>query len=337
MSNRLTRAMARCALLLAAIAPAAALFGQQDDAATRIEYEAKLKVPIEQTEQVWDWLEQRYADCGWLNTGGHDFTAGFGDEDFTDVYFDTPGLHVLAQEGGVRHRSRVVHSGPSYRKDGRELLQLKINRGDEAGLARSEVKYKIVERQQGQKDDAHPLLGLIDRDDRQDCIARLAALGLDARAMRPVVTLKQNRRRVYVNDADGAFATITLDACSTDSWGADVRWTEIELELNEIRFTKADPAERAGMKEIDLHMQRDLQEAFPGIVQDQTSKYTHSLEEIERTSWLPIKTLIGLGIGQDFLLLIVVAAGAGVVGLAGAGWKRLRTRRRAASNAAAAA
>lgn len=310
---------------------------QQDDDAIRIEYEAKLKVPMEQTEQVWDWLQQRYSDCTWLNAAGHEFTAGFGDEDFTDVYFDTPGLHVLAQKGGVRHRSRVVHSGPSYRKDGRELLQLKINRGDEAGLARSEVKYKIVERQQGQKDDAHPLLGLIDRDDREDCIARLAALGLDARAMRPVVTLKQNRRRVYVNDADGAFATITLDACSTDSWGADVRWTEIELELNEIRFTKADPAERAAMKEIDLHMQRDLQETFPGIVQDQTSKYTYSLEKIEKSSWLPVKGLIALGIGQDFLLLIVIAAGVGAVGLAYAGWKRLRKRRGAASSAAASA
>lgn len=259
----------------------------------RIEYETKLRVPLAQLDEVWEWSQVRYADCSWLDQEGYVFQAEFGDEDFTDIYFDTPDLRMLTAEGGVRHRQRVVHSGPATAKDSRQLLQLKLDHGDVMGVARAEVKFEVPARGVGQSlDDAHPLLSLVAKRQREEFYAVFRALKLDPYGMRPILTLEQNRRRVYLSDQAGAFATLTLDLCTTNSWGVNLEWAEAELELNEIRYTAADAAERHRMARIIREIQTDLQLAFPTIVQDQTPKYNTAFAAIEAATWLPARQLI---------------------------------------------
>lgn len=289
------------AAALLVVLPAVALPAQQEQGefsaqgvnVVRIENEAKLRVPLEITDEVWAWLQKRYADCAWLNQDDSVFTATFGDEGFQDVYCDTPDLKLLAEQSGIRHRSRVIHSGSAMRKDGRQLLQIKLNRADPTGLARSEIKF-TVEPSGSQKtvDDVHPVIGLVGKDQREDCKARIRELGIDPYELRPILTVDQNRRRVYLSDQKGAFATLTLDLCSSTSWGTDLKWTEIELELNEIRYTEADATGRKWMERINEQIQADLMAAFPGIVQDQTPKYNKSFAMIESATWMPVRTLV---------------------------------------------
>lgn len=318
---------------LVSISSAAGQSAHRGDAlpGTRIEHETKLKVPMEQTEQIWTWLQKRYADCSWLEHDDVRYEVSFGDEDFTDTYFDTPDLHMLADQSGVRHRVRVVHSGSAARKDGRELLQIKLNRGDATGLARSEVKFKVApDRWRKAFDDGHPMLGLLDRDERSECKTAFAALGVDPYAMRPMFTLLQNRRRVYLSDQKGAFATLTLDLCSTKSWGTDLRWAEIELELNEVRYTEADETERQRMEAVMSAVQRDLQASHPSLVQDQTPKYNTAFARIESATWLPLRRLIGWEINADqvagiLLITALIAVGTILCGVAWC-WRRWQSR-----------
>jgi hypothetical protein len=282
----------------------------------RIESERKLSVPDELVEPVWKWLGERYHDLGWLDDSEHTFSASLGHEDFIDTYFDDSELSVLAEHGGVRHRRRVVHSGPAFAKDGRELLQIKLARGDATGVARSEIKFE-VDRPNRIKDrgDAHPMLGLVSRSLRPQVIEQLHALGFDPWALRPVLTVQQHRRRVYLSDRGGAFATLTLDECTCNDNGAELDWTEIELELNEIRYTSAAPAERVAFEAVVERIEADLLSQFPSITRDQTPKYTKAFRGIEEATLVPLGTLHrwGLRIGDlwamGFVAVLAVVAG----------------------------
>lgn len=318
-----------------AVLPAAAAqdqtgFGAQDGDDVRIESEIKLKVPLEQSEEVWDWLQRRYTDASWLDRDGSNFYASFGDEDFTDIYFDTPNLVMLAEQSGVRHRIRTVHSGPASEKDERELLQLKLNREDPTGVARSEIKFDVSPRARIRtNEDVHPMLGLVGRTDREQLKVLFHSWDINPTAMHPVLTLEQNRRRVYISDQAGAFATLTLDLCSTSSWGTDVHWAEMELELNEIRYTQADQATRLWMEQLIATIQSDLQQAFPEIVQDQTPKYNTTFDAIEAQTWLPVRFLIRWGLSMSDFMATVAVGGLALLALAWYGaaqWNRRRRR-----------
>lgn len=277
-------------VMIYALSVIAAVNGATGGDDVRIEYEVKLKLPLAQLETVWAWAQARYTDCTWLNQEGYIFSAAFGDEDFTDTYFDTPDLRMLAAQGGVRHRVRVVHSGPAARKDNRQLLQVKLDRSDGVGLARSEIKFQVPASGSGQSlDDAHPLLSLIMKSEREEFEAVFRALDIDPHTMQPILTLRQNRRRIYLSDQQGAFATLTFDLCSTTSWGADLQWAEIELELDENRYTGADDTERQRMGRVIRAIQSDLQQTFPAIEQDQTPKYNTAFARIEAAHWLPLR------------------------------------------------
>ncbi len=259
----------------------------------RIENEAKLLVPEAQVESVWTYLQQRYQDCQWLDRDGSRIRAAFGDETFVDVYFDTPDLRVLRDHNGVRVRSRVVLDGAAIEKDGRELLQLKLDRNDGSGMARSEIKFEIRRSTGGTSDDgSHVLLGMVRRSHREAAKARLREAGYDPYALQRVLTITQSRRRVYLSDASGPLLTTTLDVCTSTEFATAIRWTEVEIELNEIRYTEAGPAQRAWMERVQADVQADLCARFPDVRQDQTPKYEKAFAMLEAGSWMPVRRML---------------------------------------------
>jgi hypothetical protein len=298
-----------------------------DDNNIRIEYEIKLRLPLEQIDDVWDWLLVRYEEVSWLNDEGYIFAAEFGDEDFTDTYFDTPDLMILSENNGVRHRMRTVHSGPAIEKDDRQLIQLKLDRGDATGAARSEIKFNVSSGDDRKgADDSHPLVGLVKNNQRGEFKTMLYTRHIDPYQLKPLLTLRQNRRRIYLNDQNGAFATLTLDLCSTKSWGANLKWAEMELELNEIRYTEANSEVRQKMERIIAKIQSDIQQVFPVIVPNQTPKYNTAFASIEEATWVPVKQIFRRGISADgfsvISIIFTVVLFAGIFYLGRLGWLR---------------
>ena len=284
----------------------------------RIDSDVKLDVPQAEVAAVWLYLQTRYKDASWLNRDGYTFTSSTGDEFFTDVYFDTPKLDLLQTNGSSRHRTRRVDEG-SKLKDGRQLLQVKMAGNDDAQLQRGELKYDVQPPATRKGlDDVHPMLGLLGRRQRLECIQRIAAMGLDARAMRPILTIEQRRQRIYVNDAKGPFATITLDSVDVAGWGGRPHFTEIEIELNEISYTEADASKREWMEGLRTVIRDDLQTRFPTIKQDQTPKYQKAFAAVEASHVLPVRRLIrwNLGVGDVVATLVLVVLGSVAVAIA---------------------
>ena len=248
----------------------------------RVENELKLTVPNEIETEVWNFLQNEYSSEDlYLNQSHEGFAAALSEELFIDVYFDVPSRELIKMQSGIRYRSRYLN--PEAIEPDKELMQIKVSEG-EGALSRSEIKFPVKHYDEYKKKyDDHSVIGLVKRGDRDDFIKRVEELGLVPEDLEEVVELRQDRRRVYISKEEESFATITLDhvtATAKQPGSASAEFIEIEMELNEIKYTDASEEERAEMEAINEEIKAHLLEKFPEIIQDQTPKYNKAFEAL---------------------------------------------------------
>ena len=284
----------------------------------RIEQEDKLWVPVEKADQVWQFLENRFVkDTAYIKGLDPRFETYWHLEEFWDTYFDTPSFQLLSQQNGVRHRKRINHSDPDHRKSGRELMQIKVNSISANPLERAEIKYAIEYPSRiNTKDERHPMLGIVKEAHREGFKKRLTGLGIDPYAMRPIVTVHDNRSRIYFTREKKPFMSISMDRCDASLLWAKYQFIEIEPELNEIGFTDADPETRRYMEKILADIVREIQTEFPFIKRELTPKYGKSFHAMEER--IPgLRQLVKVNMHRDMTGLSL--AGVAVVGILAAG------------------
>ncbi len=249
----------------------------------RIEEEDKLFVPLEKADEVWKYLYDKYVvNKEEIKKLDPLFETYNTDEEFTDTYFDTPDLKLLAMQSGVRYRYRVNLTNPNDVKSGRELMQIKLGGISSNPLQRGEFKFNIRHPQEIKNtDDAHPMLAMVEQSQRQDFKQQLTALGLDPYAMRPILTVYDFRKRIYFEKDGTPFFSISFDNTSANMWWAKTNFFEIEPELNEITFTEADSNTRKYMEEVLGRVTSDIKAQFPFIHTDLAPKYNKSFKYIE--------------------------------------------------------
>lgn len=249
----------------------------------RVEQEDKLTVPSARAEEVWDFLRTWLVeDTTALKQIDPLFTSYWHDEFFTDTYYDTPALQIRAMNGGVRHRSRINLTDPSHRKSGRELMQIKINNLSSNELERGEYKYEIeYPRNFDSNEDKHPLLGIVKPSHRADLRQRLTQMGIDPYAMRPILTITDRRRRLYILRNKQPFLSISHDMAKSELLWAKWEIVELEPELNEIPYTEGDQATKEYMAKIGAEISNGILAKFPDIKRDLTPKYSKAYNAFE--------------------------------------------------------
>ncbi|MCI0587267.1 MAG: hypothetical protein L0323_10550 [Planctomycetes bacterium] len=282
-------------------------------------------------DSVWAFLQDRLVrDVDYLHPLDPSFTSTWSEELFHDTHFDTPTLQLHAMRSGVRHRSRVNLTNPADRKSGRELMQIKRNDISANQLERGEIKFEI-ERQAhpNSAEDRHPMLGLVKGEHRDLFKKRLAEIGLDPQAMKPILTVRDVRRRVYILSDGKPFMSVSFDTASSGIWWAKTESCEIEPELNEIGFTEAKPEKRAYMETVLHQVVGEILTRFPEIKSDLSPKYNKAFDRLE--AQIPfLRSVVRLGMqarGGMVNLALILA-----LGLCAAAWvawmevKGLRSR-----------
>jgi hypothetical protein len=249
----------------------------------RIENEGKLVVPQDILEDVWKYMLQRLVtDKTYIKSLDSNLDSYWYDELFTDMYFDTPALTMLNRESGIRYRTRVNLTNPESTKNGRELLQVKLNDIDSNTFNRGEIKFDIrAPAKPKVADDVVPVLGFLKPSDRADFKDLMSQLNIDPYALKPILTIRQRRRSIYLTRNNQAFISIRLDEDSSEMLWAAWQHVEIEPELNEIPYTKSKNAEREYMQAINLKLLDDIMEKFPQIKMDLTPKYNKAFNYFE--------------------------------------------------------
>ncbi|GAG86033.1 unnamed protein product, partial [marine sediment metagenome] len=201
-------------------------------------------------------------------------------ENFIDVYFDNSANQLAEKELGLRYRKRL--------KDGdmmKELIQLKTPFSEDK-VIRNEFKFEL-DKKKGKKnlDAAHPLLKYLSNADQQNLTFQLAPFKIKPESLSPKLKLKQIRYRVYLSDSSGqSVATITLDKVQNYKFPYQ-KFTEMEIELNEIRYTGADSLEKQLMAELNNEIKSTIMESFPSLTVNQQPKY-NKMKSIIDSSWM---------------------------------------------------
>jgi hypothetical protein len=290
----------------------------------RIEQEDKLLVPIEQAEEVWRFLH------GWLVEDAEglasldpELRSTFNEELFSDTYFDSPGLTLLAREHGVRFRHRLNLTDPTDPKHGRSLIQIKLSGISDDALERGEFKFDPAT----PIDLSLPLLGIAKPSEREALRTRLVGLSVDPRSMRPIFTIRDLRHRIYLSRNSTPFLSVSHDHVTVKKLWATVEFVEIEPELNEVTYTDADPTTRAYMAAIGKRISDAILERFPDVRRDLTPKYGKAAAELEAS--IPgFRTLVRYDLHDGDGVAGLLVIGLGVMGSIGVmtvrGVRRLR-------------
>lgn len=233
----------------------------------RLESEYKLDIPQSDVDALWALIQSTYAKEA-INLNGLTLQGEVSVEDFFDTYFDLEDGRFAEMEIGLRYRKRF--------KDGvllKKLIQLKTPYSEDK-VVRNEIKFEVDD----DKDITdltvrHPFLKHIDGSEMDRLSYELAAFKIRPEEIQESLKLKQTRKRVYIKDELGeSVATITLDEVNNSSFPYQ-EYAELELELNEVRYTLADDTEKERMTALNNEIKTQLLTTFPNLKVDQRSKY----------------------------------------------------------------
>ncbi len=280
----------------------------------RIESEDKLVVPEDITDDVWEFLIATFIDNSEQLPlmGSGSISAWYAIEDFTDTYFDTPTLDVLHEQSGVRLRYRESRTNPEDTKSERRLMQVKINGIDDNPLNRAEYKYAILDgiTNENINEFVNPV-SIVDPDQQEDFLSRLAEFGWNGYTMKPVLTLHQERKRIYFFNASGALMSISHDTVLSELMGHSVEFIELEPELSEVEYTEASPELRREMETFQGEIIALIRQEFPSIKRDLTPKYNKAYDAFdEKIRLLNWKVQFGI---QNFYVMIGICVALAVL------------------------
>ncbi len=235
--------------------------------AGRLESEYKLDIPADEVQALWEYIQTTYAlekfSLAEMNLSGEQSV-----ETFIDKYFDDSSGSFAQKEVSLRYRKRF--------KNGlllKELVQFKTPYSTDK-VVRNEIKFEVDgSKGLGDISQRHQFLKYFRKSDLDRLRFQLAQYDLRPEDIVPSVKLKQTRQRVYIKDDSGeSVATITLDEVSHFNFPFQ-SYAELELELNEVRYTEATEAERASMLALNNLIKSELSQKFPNLKVDQRSKY----------------------------------------------------------------
>lgn len=263
-------------------------------ASARVDSQITLRIPEGQADAVYEYLKARYVGQdhllaerfpGLRLTGKKMSDVSL----FTDEYYDTPALDLYRHKNSARHRVRVNTTNPGDRKSGRELVQMKVTPPGQFTL-RTELKYEVREPARARTvDDVHPLIRLIADKQRRDFKQVYFDAGINPYSLRHVCTIEQTRSRGYL-DLDGKnIFSFSVDVGSASILWARGSYSSVDLGLVEIAYTEADEAGRKQMWAIREAIIEDLVAHFPGMTQNDDSKYSIVLQQIlEQMPLIPL-------------------------------------------------
>lgn len=254
----------------------------------RLENEYKLSVPASESQDLWNFITKKYGNER-VNISNVSLEGLTSREIFFDTYFDNTDKILLENKTGVRYRKRY--------KDNQlinEIIQLKMPQSED-GVIRNEIKFRVKKslNSQFQK---HPLLKFLSKGDITTLGFHISRLNLRPEDLKTEVELKQDRKRVYLTNSENEnYLTITLDEVSNRSFPFQ-EFTELEIELNEIRYTDADEKEKQRMAAVSEELKKSIHTNFPNIKVDQTPKY-NKMSALIGENWLS-------SFGQKYIWLV---------------------------------
>ncbi len=241
----------------------------------RLENEFKISVPESDFENLWNFIESNFAVSSYTY-GSTALNGTTSVETFVDTYYDTPEYLFVNEEVSLRYRKRFLDDVLI-----KELVQYKIPYSEDK-ITRTEIKFPVShKRKHNDIATRHVFLKHLGKSDRKKLTALLAQYRIKPEELVESLKLYQTRQRVYISDSNQeSIATITLDKVKNSAFPFQ-KFIELELELNEIRYTDASVSEKQMMDRLNADIKQKILREFHNLSMNQKSKYNKMRELID--------------------------------------------------------
>lgn len=245
----------------------------------------ELLVPIDQADRVWNFLYNEYVlSRDQITKLDPLLTSSVSEEDFIDVYFDTPDLKLLEQQDSLRYRSRSNQVSASDFETEQEVIQLEINDLSNNPLDEDEIRFPVVTNPDntiiGGKKRSF-LMGIIKKSQWGNFEEQFNKLNIDPYSLNEIFTINDFEKIIDISRADQPFITIFFDHAISYLGKDKVEFFKIEPELNEIIYSQADPALRQYLEKLNAAIINNIKQKFPEIKTDLTPKYNKAFAQFE--------------------------------------------------------
>jgi hypothetical protein len=249
----------------------------------RLEKESKYLIEDVDKETLTGMLDTLFAE-GSLFIKRTGINSRASTERFVDEYFESTNNALRNQSLSLRYRQRQVSKNQE-----KKLVQFK---GLVTGLSNVQFEYKFDVPEFVDRNNIyarHPLLGYVDKDDRERLTYELARFDIVAEELNSALSLSQKRQRWYLSDAKGDLLTVSLDYVRLRSFPFH-EFTELEIEINENRYTNGDKAERAYLDAKQSQVIELINKELPLMTVDQRSKYEKMVALVENSLVSKVKS-----------------------------------------------
>ena len=253
------------------------------NAQQRLEKESKYLIEDVDKETLTGMLDTLFAE-GSLFIKKTGINSRASTERFVDEYFESTNNALRNQSLSLRYRQRQVSKNQE-----KKLVQFK---GLVTGLSNVQFEYKFDVPEFVDRNNIyarHPLLGYVDKDDRERLTYELARFDIVAEELNSALSLSQKRQRWYLSDAKGDLLTVSLDYVRLRSFPFH-EFTELEIEINENRYTNGDKAERAYVDTKQTQVIELINKELPLMTVDQRSKYEKMVALVENSLVSKVKS-----------------------------------------------
>ncbi|MGV3641054.1 MAG: hypothetical protein ACO1NZ_11080 [Adhaeribacter sp.] len=229
-------------------------------------YQQKYLVPEHLADSLWRYLLRTYHTRA-LQKVDPRFTVQPLQETYVDEYFDDARQTLQRHQHSLRLRR--IFAGKHV---DRSWIQLKTSPRPRLRPGRQLIYFNLNDRpDKHAQNPGHPFLRLVRQADRRQLDSLLAALNVHPPDLRPVLSLYQQRRQLYLRHNGNDLALLSLDGVSSEDGQA--RFYELELTVEESRFARPDVRQRQRLSQVLEMVQLDLSRYFPALRQDPRPKY----------------------------------------------------------------
>jgi len=242
----------------------------------RMVSEARLIIPPEMKEAVWQYLVGHLVDDKtWIKSLDPGLNSYWFDEMVTDVYFDTPDLILYHNRNSLRFRTRANLTNPDALPGGQRLVQVSIHGSepDNAGSSIQKFEVKISTKKPRVPDDLPAPLRWIKSNQRDGFKASMQQLSVNPYALKPVLTLKQEMRSIYIPRNGENFICIRLSTDTSRLLWVDFNQVVIEPQMDDAAYAAASAEEQQEMERIYEALVHDIANKFPAVSIELTPKY----------------------------------------------------------------
>lgn len=168
-------------------------------------------------------------------------------EQFLEVYFESPEMFFLETNGALVYRARELKNKKKNKKTFSEYVELIFNNRE---LKRYAVKhYNTVASIEGK----HPLMSLVNRDQRKDFLVTLEEGGIDnPMLIRPIFQVSKNVLEYKFSENERDFLSIFIEKLHSRTFGGVRDFALVSVYFNESLVSELDEVRGNKLKSVFL-------------------------------------------------------------------------------------